>query len=101
MEQIIQVACSGLFHRVPDLVVHQGFERRLLGYTDHTKRCGESGRSHATQQKTQDRVGLVVDQEIRDADAFPQGDDLWSQPLEADATVLVLTKDHGLVVFQH
>jgi len=52
VEQLIQVSFPGLFHRVADLVVHEGIEGRLLGYTNHADRCGKSRWSHATHQKT-------------------------------------------------
>ena len=44
---------------------------------------------------------LVMNEEVRSADAIPEGHNLRRQAFEADAAVLVLAKDHGLAMLQH
>src|SRR3989442_13172276 len=98
VEQLLQVTLPSLGSGILDLVVHQGIKGRLLSHPDHTYRRGEGRRSHAAQQETQDRVMLVMNEEVRSADAIPEGHDLRRQAFEADAAVLGLAKDHGLAM---
>ena len=101
IEQFVEVASTPRADGLINLRLHLIFEGRAADIAEHTDRFREFRVPHTGEQVDQRGVGLfVMEQKIIFSDTGTKRDHFGTEPIEANAFIAILAKDHRLAMLQ-